>query len=191
MAASSHCRFRERAGARARDGFDRAIVCRWSDGDGKEALVGAAYPRRPVQTRDTVVVCNEMIHDARIVPMDGRPQLPPRIRPLLGDSRGRWDGDTLVIDTTNFSDRTSFRGSDENLHLIERFTRTAAGTLPPLAFGDLPIEAEPLDLCQHGIFWRGHGKAGSIGGLIERLRPWPVQPPADRMAGPSRRRHRF
>ena len=82
-----------------------------------------------VQTRDTVVVFNEMIHDARIVPMDGRPHLPPRIRPLLGDSRGRWDGDTLVIDTTNFSDRTSFRGSDENLHLMERFTCTAPGTL--------------------------------------------------------------
>ena len=82
-----------------------------------------------VQTRDTVVVFNEMIHDARIVPMDGRPHLPPHIRPLLGDSRGRWDGDTLVIDTTNFTDRTSFRGSDENLRLIERFTRTGPGTL--------------------------------------------------------------
>jgi len=82
-----------------------------------------------VQTRDTVVVFNEMIHDARIVPMDGRPHLPPNIRPLLGDSRGRWDGDTLVIETTNFTDRTRFRGSDENLRLIERFTRTGADTL--------------------------------------------------------------
>jgi hypothetical protein len=82
-----------------------------------------------VQTRDTVVVFNEMIHDARIVPMDGRPHLPPQIRPLLGDSRGRWDGNTLVIETTNFTDRTRFRGSDENLRLVERFTRTGAVAL--------------------------------------------------------------
>ena len=82
-----------------------------------------------VQTHDTVVVFNEMIHDARVVPMDGRPHLPQHIRPLLGDSRGRWDGDTLVIETTNFSDRTRFRGSDENLRLIERFTRSDAATL--------------------------------------------------------------
>jgi hypothetical protein len=82
-----------------------------------------------VQTRDTVVVFNEMIHDARIVPMDGRPHLPPHIRPLLGDSRGRWDGNTLVVETTNFTDRTRFRGSDENLRLIERFTRTDPDTL--------------------------------------------------------------
>jgi hypothetical protein len=82
-----------------------------------------------VQTRDTVVVVNEMIHDARIVPTDGRPHLPPQIRPLLGDSRGRWDGDTLVIETTNFTDRTRFRGSDENLRLVERFTRTGPAAL--------------------------------------------------------------
>jgi hypothetical protein len=82
-----------------------------------------------VQTRDTVVISNEMIHDARIVPTDGRPHLPPQIRPLLGDSRGRWDGDTLVIDTTNFTRETRFRGSDENLHLTERFTRTDRDTL--------------------------------------------------------------
>jgi hypothetical protein len=82
-----------------------------------------------VQTRDTVVVFNEMIHDARIIPMDGRPHLPATIRPLLGDSRGRWDGDTLAIETTNFTDRTRFRGSDENLRLAERFTRTGPDTL--------------------------------------------------------------
>jgi hypothetical protein len=82
-----------------------------------------------VQTRDTVLISNEMIHDARIVPTDGRPHLPPQIRPLLGDSRGRWDGDTLVIDTTNFTTETRFRGSDENLHLVERFTRTDRDTL--------------------------------------------------------------
>jgi hypothetical protein len=82
-----------------------------------------------LQTRDTVLIFNEMIHDARIVPIDGRPHLPAQIRPLLGDSRGRWDDDTLQIETTNFTDRTRFRGSDENLRLVERLTRTGPGTL--------------------------------------------------------------
>jgi hypothetical protein len=66
-----------------------------------------------VQNRDDVVILNEMIHDSRIVPLDGRPHLPPAIRRLLGDSRGRWDGNTLVVETTNFSDKTNVRGSGE------------------------------------------------------------------------------
>jgi len=82
-----------------------------------------------VQTPSAVVVMTEMIHDARIVPLDGRPQLPPHVRLWLGSSRGRWDGDTLVVETTNFTDRTSFRGSDENLHVIERFTPAGPDSL--------------------------------------------------------------
>jgi hypothetical protein len=82
-----------------------------------------------VQNRDHVVILNEMIHDSRIVPLDGRPHLPPAIRRLLGDSRGRWDGNTLVVETTNFSDKTNVRGSGERLRLVERFTRADAGTL--------------------------------------------------------------
>ena len=78
-----------------------------------------------VQTRDYVVITVEMIHESRIIAMDGRPHLPPAMRKWLGDSIGHWEGNTLVVDTTNFSDKTHFRGSDENLHLIERFTRTA------------------------------------------------------------------
>jgi hypothetical protein len=80
-----------------------------------------------VQTRDYLVIVNEMIHDARIVPMDGRPH--GSVRSWMGDSRGRWDGQTLVVDTIGFSDRTSVRGSDENLHLVERFTRQDAETI--------------------------------------------------------------
>ncbi len=82
-----------------------------------------------LQNPDHVAILNEMIHDVRIVPLDGRPHLPPGIRPLLGDSRGRWDGDTLVVETTNFSDRTNVRGSGERLRLVEKFTRADAGTL--------------------------------------------------------------
>jgi len=82
-----------------------------------------------VQTRDYVVIANEMIHDVRIVPLDGRPHLPGPIRRWQGDPRGHWDGDTLVVETTNFSDRTSFRGADVHLRLVERFRRVDAKTL--------------------------------------------------------------
>jgi len=82
-----------------------------------------------VQTPGYVVILNEMIHDARIVPMDGRPHLPQNIRLWRGDSRGRWEGDTLVVDTTNFTGKTSFRGSGPGMHLVERFTRVDADTL--------------------------------------------------------------
>jgi hypothetical protein len=79
------------------------------------------------QTRQYVTIYNEMIHAARIVPMDGRPH--GTIRQWMGDSRGHWEGSTLVVDTVNFSDKTNFRGSGANLHLVERFTRTGGGTI--------------------------------------------------------------
>ena len=69
------------------------------------------------QSRDAVVIYTEMIHDARIVWTDGRPHPPPALRRWLGDSRGRWEGNTLVVDTTNFTDKNPFRGSGEHLHL--------------------------------------------------------------------------
>ena len=81
------------------------------------------------QTPGYVVLFTEMIHDARIIPMDGRPHDSPAVRRWMGDSRGHWEGDTLVIDTINFTDKTNFRGSGANLHLVERFTRLDADTL--------------------------------------------------------------
>jgi len=72
-----------------------------------------------------VVIRTEMIHDSRVIPTDGRPHLPSSIRQLHGDPRGHWEGDTLVVDTTNFSSRSNFRGASENLHLIERYTRVS------------------------------------------------------------------
>ena len=82
-----------------------------------------------VQGPGYVMVVVEMIHDVRIIPTDGRPHLPPTIRQWMGDPRGHWEGDTLVVDTTNFTNKTTFRGSGENLHLIERFRRTAPDQL--------------------------------------------------------------
>ncbi len=81
------------------------------------------------QTPDHVVLLNEMVHDARIVPLDGSVHLPAYTRQWHGDSRGHWDGDTLVVETVNFTDKTSFRGSNDSLHLVERFTRADADTL--------------------------------------------------------------
>jgi hypothetical protein len=75
----------------------------------------------------TLVV--EMVHDARVIPVDGRPHLPAQIPQYKGDSRGRWEGRTLVIDTTNFLRETSFRGSSANMRLVERLTRVNADTL--------------------------------------------------------------
>jgi hypothetical protein len=76
-----------------------------------------------------VVVAMEIIHEARIIPLDGRPHLSRSIRQWNGDSRGRWEGKTLVVDTTNFSPNSYYMGSAENLHLIERFTRVAPDTI--------------------------------------------------------------
>ena len=70
-----------------------------------------------------VVMLNEMIHDVRVIPLDGRPPLPDKIRQWKGDSRGRWEGETLVVDTANFNGKAASRGSGKTLHLVERFTR--------------------------------------------------------------------
>ena len=81
-----------------------------------------------VQTRDTVLILNEMVHDARVVRMDAQ-HLPQTIRKWMGDSVGHWEGDTLVVDTTNFTSKTQFRGSGDQLHVVERFTRTDPNTI--------------------------------------------------------------
>ena len=78
-----------------------------------------------VQTPGYVMFLSEAMHDARIIPLDGRPHLSQNIRGWLGDSRGRWEGNTLIVETTNYSPKSSLLGSAENLHVVERFTRTA------------------------------------------------------------------
>ena len=82
-----------------------------------------------LQTRGYLVLHLEFIHEARIIPLDRRPHIPVNIRQWNGDSRGRWEGNTLVVDTTNFQPESHFMGSAENLHLVERFTPVAADTL--------------------------------------------------------------
>jgi hypothetical protein len=82
-----------------------------------------------VQAPGYVMIEQEMIHDARIIPLDGRPHAPKHVRRWLGDSIGRWEGDTLVVDTTNFPEQINFRGAHENLHVVERFTRVDENTI--------------------------------------------------------------
>jgi len=110
-----------------------------------------------VQTPAYVVIATEMIHDARIVPMNGRPHNSPAVRQWMGDSRGRWEADTLVVDTINFTDRTNFRGAGANLHLVERFTLVDANTL------------EYRFTVEDSTTW---------------TRPWTVSYPMTRTAGP-------
>ena len=82
-----------------------------------------------VQGPGYVAILNETIHDTRVIPLDGRPHLPASVRQWRGDPRGHWEGDTLVIDSSNFTGRTAFRGASERLHVVERLTRTAANTI--------------------------------------------------------------
>ncbi len=80
------------------------------------------------QTRDAVLIETEMIHDVRVIPLDGRPHVPSSVHEWMGDSRGHWEGDTLVVDTTNYKSG-SFMNASEKLHVIERFSRSGPETL--------------------------------------------------------------
>jgi hypothetical protein len=104
---------------------DRCIVSR---GGWPHVVVNAgSYGNiiRIIQAPGFVVLTHEMIHETRVIPVDGRPHVGGGIRQYLGDPRGRWEGNTLVVEVTNFSDKTNFRGSRETLRLVERFTRVA------------------------------------------------------------------
>jgi mono/diheme cytochrome c family protein len=133
---------RQRAGARAAerrqhpaDGpEDRSLGERCLSFNAGPPMMSGPYNNyvQIFQRPDRMIVYNEMIHDARVIPIDAdaaAAHLPKSIRKWQGDSRAHWEGSTLIVDTTNFTDKTSFRGTDENLHLVERFTRTGANTL--------------------------------------------------------------
>ena len=128
----------ERAAARKQAGgpYDAAqnqplsVRCIIMDRIGPPMLAGAYNNNyQIVQTPGYVMILVEMIHDVRIIPLDGRPQLPPRLRQWTGSYRGRWDGDTLVIESTNFNGKNPFQGSSEQLKLTERFTRIDENTI--------------------------------------------------------------
>ena len=112
-------------GPEDRNAFERCI----NTPDWPNLLAGYNTNSQILQVPGYVVIFQELIHDARIIPLDGRGHVGKDIRLLLGDSRGRWDGDTLIVDTTNFSRLSNLRGASENLRLVERFTRVAPDTL--------------------------------------------------------------
>jgi hypothetical protein len=119
-------------------------VGRWDSAQSNELddrcmiFAGAGPPMLPqsynsnyqiVQTSGYVMILFEMAHDVRIIPLDGRPHLSAAVQQWIGDSRGRWDGDTLVIETTNFNGKNPLRGSSERMRVTERFTRVDVDTI--------------------------------------------------------------
>ena len=111
-----------------------AAVSSWLDRGNQERCITYGLPSaslptlynnniRIVQTPDTAVIVHEMIHEARVVPLDGRPDLPSNVTSYMGDARGHWEGNTLVVETTNFNGKNNYRGSTTGLRLTERYTR--------------------------------------------------------------------
>ena len=121
--------------------YDRCIT-RGVPGSMMPAIYGNSY--RIQQAPGFVTITYEMLPDTRVIPLDGRPHLPSTMRLYLGDARGHWDGDTLVVETTNFTDRTAYRGASEYLRLIERFTPIGPDTLEwSVTFDDPHTWARP------------------------------------------------
>jgi hypothetical protein len=128
----------ERAAARKRMGAPTDAVqnqslsvrCILMDRAGPPMIPGAYNNNyQIVQTPGYVMILVEMIHHVRIIPLDGRPQLPENVRQWMGSPRGRWEGETLVVESTNFTDKTAYQGSSPNMRLTERFTRVDENTL--------------------------------------------------------------
>jgi hypothetical protein len=128
------------------------------------------------ETADSVAILSEMMHDVRIIPLDGRAHVPAGVRSWMGDSRGRWDNDTLVVETTNFSGKISFRGSDEYLRVVERFTRTAPDLIlyefrieDPTAFthpwsAEVPLTATRGPIYEYACHEGNYGMVGLLAG---------------------------
>jgi hypothetical protein len=131
-----------------------------------------------VQAGDTLTILVEMVHDARIVRIDGR-HLPPSIRKWMGDSIGRWEGDTLVVETTNFTDQESFRGATRDMKVTERFTRVAPDTIryrftieDPAAFtqswsGEVPFHRTDERIYEYACHEGNYALMGVLAGARE------------------------
>jgi hypothetical protein len=121
--------------------YDRCIT-RGVPGSMMPAIYGNSYFIG--QAPGVVTITYEMVHDTRVIPIDTRPHIGSSIRQYLGDARGHWDGNTLVVETTNFTDKTPYRGSSEHLKLIEKFTPIGPDTLEwSVTFDDPHTWAKP------------------------------------------------
>jgi hypothetical protein len=135
-----------------------------------------------VQGPDHVAILIEMGHEVRIIPLDNRPRLPASVRQWKGDSIGRWEGETLVVETTNFSDVTAFRGTSRNMQLTERFTRRDADTLiyeftvdDPQTYArpwtvQVPLTRTDGQVYEYACHEGNYGMAGALAGARARER---------------------
>jgi hypothetical protein len=108
---------------------DRALQERCITYGSPQMVAGYQSYYQVVQTPKSVVIMTEMIHDARAIPLNGGPHLPSAVQQWFGDSRGHWEGDTLVVDTTNYKPRSFMSISSDKLHVVERFSRTGPDVL--------------------------------------------------------------
>ena len=146
--------------------------------------VGSGYNsyQQIFQTANHVVILSEMAHDARIIPIGDGPSLPAAIRQWNGDPRGRWEGDTLVVETGNFSPQSQFRGSNEHLVLVERYRRTAPDVLTyevtvtdPTTWTSswtarIPLEKSQDAMFEYACHEGNYAMAGSLAGARKEER---------------------
>jgi hypothetical protein len=134
----------KREAARREARSKRGPADSWTDRDLAERCLTRGSPKLPggynnnvqiIQTRDSVMIMSEMLHEVRVIYLDGRPHLPPNIRLWQGDSVGHWEGDTLVVDTTNYNDDVRYASfnccgpAGEGMHIVERFRRVDENTI--------------------------------------------------------------
>jgi hypothetical protein len=121
--------------------YDRCIT-RGVPGSMMPAIYGNSYQIQ--QGPGFVTITYEMVHDTRVIPVDNRPHISSKIRQYVGDARGRWEGTTLVVETTNFTDKVPYRGSSDQLRIVERFTPIGPDTLEwAITFDDSHTWAKP------------------------------------------------
>jgi hypothetical protein len=139
-----------------------------------------------VQTKDTVTILVEMVHDARVVRIGGE-HLPNNIRKWMGDSIGHYEGDTLVVETTNFNEQQNFRGASENLKVVERFTRIGPGQIlyrftveDPTTFekpftGEIAMNASQGNIYEYACHEGNYALPGILAGAREQERAAAVE----------------
>jgi hypothetical protein len=176
-AARAEARKRMGAPTDAAQNQSLSVRCILMDRAGPPMLPGAYNNNyQIVQTPGYVMILVEMIHEPRIIPLDGRPHLPPHVRNLAGDPIGHWEGETLVVETTNFTDKTGFQGASERMRLTERFTRVAEdGILYQFTIDDpatwtrpwsaeLPMQKTIGPLFEHACHEGNHGLYNTLAG---------------------------